>query len=67
MPKLKTKRAAAKRFKKMKSGAYKRRKAYKSHLLSCKSVKRKRNLRKATTVSSADIGSVRRMVPFAGK
>ena len=67
MTKLKTRRAAAKRFKKMKSGAYKRRKAYKSHLLSCKNIKRKRNLRTATFVSSADMDSVRRMVYVAGK
>ena len=67
MSKLKTRRAAAKRFKKLKSGGFKRRKAYKSHLLSCKSVKRKRKLRQATMVSDADYGPVSRMVPFMGK
>jgi len=67
MSKLKTRRSAAKRFKMMKSGGYKRRKAYKSHLLSCKSIKRKRGLRKATVVSDADLHAVRGMVPFKGK
>ena len=54
MPKLKTKRAAAKRFKKTGTGELKRNKAYKSHILTKKSQKRKRNLRKGTTLSSAD-------------
>ena len=65
--KLKTRRAAAKRFVKMKSGAYKRRRAYKSHLLTSKNVKRKRRLRQATVVAPANMDSVRRMVPVAGK
>jgi len=67
MPKLKTRRAAAKRFTKMKNGSYKRRKAFKSHLLSCKSVKTKRGLRQATVVSDANLKAARRMVPFKGK
>ena len=48
MPKIKTSRAAAKRFKKTGTGQLKRMKAYKSHILTKKSTKRKRNLRKAT-------------------
>ncbi|HIW82806.1 MAG TPA: 50S ribosomal protein L35, partial [Candidatus Dorea gallistercoris] len=48
MPKMKTNRAAAKRFKKTGTGKLKRNKAYKSHILTKKSAKRKRNLRKAT-------------------
>ena len=48
MPKMKTSRAAAKRFKKTGTGQLKRMKAYKSHILTKKSQKRKRNLRKAT-------------------
>ena len=48
MPKIKTSRAAAKRFKKTGTGKLKRNKAYKSHILTKKSTKRKRNLRKAT-------------------
>ena len=47
MPKLKTSRAAAKRFKKTGTGKLVRNKAYKSHILTKKSTKRKRNLRKA--------------------
>ena len=49
MPKMKTCRAAAKRFKKTGTGKLKRNKAYKSHILTKKSPKRKRNLRKAAT------------------
>ena len=48
MPKLKTNRAAAKRFKKTGTGKLKRNKAYKSHILTKKTTKRKRNLRKST-------------------
>ena len=47
MPKIKTNRAAAKRFKKTGTGKLKRNKAYKSHILTKKSTKRKRNLRKS--------------------
>lgn len=54
MPKLKTKKSAAKRFKITGSGKIKRSKAYKSHILTKKSAKRKRNLGKSTLVSSAD-------------
>ncbi len=54
MPKLKTKKSAAKRFKITGSGKIKRSKAYKSHILTKKSSKRKRNLGKATIVSKAD-------------
>ena len=53
MPKVKTSRAAAKRFKKTGTGQLKRMKAYKSHILTKKSQKRKRNLRKQTVV---DVG-----------
>ena len=54
MPKLKTSRAAAKRFKKTGTGKLVRNKAYKSHILTKKSTKRKRNLRKGTILTSAD-------------
>ena len=47
MPKIKTNRAAAKRFKKTATGLLKRNKAYKSHILTKKSTKRKRNLRQS--------------------
>ncbi len=52
MPKVKTSRAAAKRFKKTGTGELKRMKAYKSHILTKKSTKRKRNLRKAAMTDS---------------
>ncbi len=64
MPKIKTSRAAAKRFKRMKSGRIKRRKAFTSHILTKKSPKRKRGLRKSTTVSKADMGRLRKMLPY---
>ena len=54
MPKVKTSRAAAKRFKKTGSGELKRMKAYKSHILTKKSTKRKRNLRKSTLTDPAN-------------
>ena len=54
MPKMKTSRAAAKRFKVTGSGKLVRNKAYKSHILTKKAPKRKRGLRKATIVTSAD-------------
>ena len=59
MPKMKTNRAAAKRFKKTGSGNLKRNKAYKSHILTKKSQKRKRGLRKATTLTSADLKRIK--------
>ena len=64
MPKMKTRRAAAKRFTQTGSGEFKRNKAYKSHILEKKSPKRKRNLRKATLITSADHERVRRMLPY---
>ena len=54
MPKVKTRRAAAKRFSITGSGEFKRNKAFKSHILEKKTRKRKRNLRKATLVAAAD-------------
>ena len=55
MPKMKTNRAAAKRFKKTGTGKLKRNKAYKSHILTKKSAKRKRNLRKATITDATNV------------
>lgn len=63
MPKIKTKSAAAKRIKKLKSGLFKRAKAYKSHILGYKSRKRKRNLRKQTYVAKANVKAVKRLLP----
>ncbi|MCE1190289.1 MAG: 50S ribosomal protein L35 [Ignavibacteria bacterium] len=62
MPKMKSNSGARKTFKLTASGNYKRRKAYKSHILSSKSRKRKRNLRHATLVSPADALRVRTML-----
>lgn len=62
MPKMKSNRGAAKSFRKTASGKIKRKKAYKSHILTSKSRKRKRNLRKGTLVSSADAHKVKRML-----
>jgi len=64
MPKLKTKRGAAKRFKITANGKVKRKKAYKSHILTKKSSKRKRNLRMPAYVSSAEEKSVKKMLPY---
>jgi large subunit ribosomal protein L35 len=62
MPKLKTHRGAAKRFKRTASGKLMRRRAYHSHILEKKSTKRKRRLRSVTEVSSTDAKVVRRML-----
>jgi len=63
LPKIKTKRSAQKRFKKTAKGEYKRFKASKSHLLTKKARKRKRNLRKSTLVSKADKKKVKKLLP----
>lgn len=62
MPKMKSNRGAAKTFRKTASGKFKRAKAYKSHILTSKSSKRKRKLRKPTLVSKADQKRVKIMV-----
>lgn len=62
MPKMKTNAAAKKRFKLTGSGKIKRKKAYTSHILTKKSQKRKRNLRKTAIVKPADEKSVLRML-----
>ena len=64
MPKLKTSRAAAKRFKKTGTGKLKRMKAYKSHILTKKSTKRKRNLRKATITDATNAMVMKRILPY---
>ncbi|MBR5475177.1 MAG: 50S ribosomal protein L35 [Lachnospiraceae bacterium] len=64
MPKLKTSRAAAKRFKKTGTGQLKRMKAYKSHILTKKSTKRKRNLRKATITVAANAKVMNKILPY---
>lgn len=62
MPKMKSNRGAAKTFRATGSGKVKRSKAYKSHILTKKSTKRKRNLRKSTLISDADIRKVKIML-----
>ena len=63
MPKVKTKRAAAKRFQKTGTGKLKRMKAYKTHILTKKSTKRKRNLRKATITDNANL-NMKKVLPY---
>ncbi len=65
MPKMKTHRGAAKRFKLTGTGKIKKAKAYKSHILEKKSSKRKRNLRKSGLVSAADAQKIKRLIPYA--
>ncbi|NIR48914.1 50S ribosomal protein L35 [candidate division KSB1 bacterium] len=62
MPKMKSKRGAMKRFKVTGSGKIKRHKAYKSHILTKKTRKRKRDLRTATTVHPTDKKRVKKMI-----
>lgn len=64
MPKLKTHRGAAKRFKSTASGRFKRSRAYKSHILTKKTTKRKRKLDMPTLVSDADQKTLERMLPY---
>lgn len=62
MPKMKSNRGAAKRFRVSASGKIKRHSAYHSHILTKKSAKRKRNLRQESQVSVADTPKVRKMI-----
>jgi len=64
MPKIKTNRAAAKRFRKTASGKYKCGHANRSHILTKKSTKRKRNLRQGNIVRDEDAGRLDRMLPY---
>ena len=63
MPKIKTSRAAAKRFKKTGTGKIKRMKAYKSHILTKKSRKTKRNLRKAVMTDATNAKVMKKILP----
>ena len=65
MPKIKTNRAAAKRFKRTGTGKLVRAKAFKSHILTKKTRKRKRSLRQGTLVDHANHKSLSRMLPYA--
>ena len=64
MPKIKTKRGAAKRFRVTATGKVKRAKAFKRHLLSGKGKKRKRKLRHAGTVSPGETKTIRKLIPY---
>ena len=64
MPKMKTRRAAAKRFKVTGTGKLKRNKAYKSHILTKKTTKRKRNLRHATIVDATNVKNMKKVLPY---
>ena len=64
MPKLKTHKGAAKRFKKTATGKIKRAKAFKRNILTSKDTKRKKQLRQGTLVSDADHAKVLRMIPY---
>ncbi len=63
LPKIKTHRGAAKRFKKTAGGKFKSSHAFHSHILGKKSAKRKRKLRKATIVDAADAARLKRLMP----
>lgn len=64
MPKIKTNRGAAKRFRVTGSGKVKRNKAYKRHILSSKGKKRKRNLRKGSLVAAVETKNIRQLIPY---
>ncbi|HSN59204.1 MAG TPA: 50S ribosomal protein L35 [Clostridiaceae bacterium] len=64
MPKMKTKRAAAKRFKLTGTGKLKRAKAFRSHILTKKSAKTKRNLRKTDYVSTSQEKVMKKLLPY---
>ena len=65
MPKMKTKSAAAKRFKVTGTGKLMKMKAYKSHILTKKTTERKRNLRKATEIDKSNLAPMKRILPYS--
>ncbi len=64
MPKIKTHRGAAKRFSLTKSGRIKRKKAFRNHILTKKSTKRLRGLRKAGYIAACEEKKVRALIPY---
>lgn len=64
MPKIRTNRSAAKRFRVTGTGKIKRNKAYKRHILSSKGKKQKRHLRKATIVAAVEAKNIRKLIPY---
>lgn len=65
MPKMKTNRGAAKRFKRTGKGGFKRSQAFMNHILTKKSTKRKRHLRHSLMVEPADVPSIKRLLPYS--
>ena len=65
MPKLKSNRGAAKRFRRTGSGGFKRRQGLRNHILTKKKSKRKRHLGSTEQIADADVKSVRRMLPYS--
>jgi len=65
MPKMKTKSGAKKRVKVTGTGKLMRMKAFKSHILTKKTTKRKRNLRKATEIDATSMKAMRKVMPYA--
>ena len=64
MPKIKTNRGAAKRFRKTGTGKIRRNKAYTSHILTKKTTKTKRNLRQGTLVDKSDAKNISKLIPY---
>ncbi|ALC16732.1 50S ribosomal protein L35 [Desulfuromonas soudanensis] len=64
MPKIKTNRGAAKRFRKTGTGKIRRNKAFTSHILTKKTTKRKRELRQGSIVSAVDHKNISRLIPY---
>lgn len=64
MPKMKTNKSAAKRFKKTGSGGFKCKQSHLRHILTKKSTKRKRQLRSGSMIHKNDVAMVRRMLPY---
>ena len=64
MPKMKTNRGAAKRFKRTASGGLKRNQSHRRHILTKKSTKRKRQLRSPNMVHDSDVRMINRMLPY---
>ncbi len=65
MPKLKTNRGAAKRFRRTGKGKFKRAQSHRRHILTKKSTKRKRHLRADSHISESDMGAVKKLLPYA--
>ena len=64
MPKIKTNRGAAKRFRKTGTGKIRRNKAFTSHILTSKTTKRKRDLRQSTVVAKVDQKNIAQLIPY---